>query len=350
MKMLRVALFASIFLHIWLAACTGPGNKEATQQLEEAKTSMRYDQLLSDKLSSFQPLPALADNPNNPSTDVKVKLGQMLYFDTRLSLNGNNSCNSCHNLATYGVDNLPTSPGDLGKTGDRNSPTTLNAALHSKQFWDGRAHDVEEQAGGPVLNPVEMNIPSESFLVTRLKAVPEYQNLFAEAFPASQEPITYENMQKAIGAFERKLLTPSRFDDYLKGNKNALSVSEKKGLLSFVLIGCTTCHSGALLGGNQFQRFGVYQDYWDATGSEHIDKGLGALTGDAMDDFIFKVPSLRNVTMTAPYFHDGSVADLKESIKIMAAVQLDYKVNKEELQKGELPEAYKINPFEAKEI
>jgi cytochrome c peroxidase len=221
-----------------LTACSdGSMSPEAKQAAEEERASERYDKLLSDKLNAFQPLPFKAENPDNPESAAKIKLGHVLYYDTRLSKDGNNSCNSCHNLATYGVDNLPTSPGDLGENGDRNSPTTLNAALHFKQFWDGRAADVEEQAGGPVLNPIEMNIPSKAFMEQRLKDVPMYQRLFAEAFPESGNPITYDNMQRAIGVFERQFLTPSRFDDYLRGKKEALTLNEKKGLLSFVLVG-----------------------------------------------------------------------------------------------------------------
>lgn len=354
---MRKGIYAALIFSIGLtASCSTSSDDTATKAKEDAKASKRYDQLLSDKLSVYAALPTKADNPENPSNPAKVKLGHILYYDTRLSKDGNNSCNSCHNLATFGVDNLPTSPGDLGQNGDRNSPTVLNAALHFTQFWDGREPDVEAQAGGPVLNPVEMNMPSKQAMEERLRNDEAYRSLFAEAFPESSTPISYENMQKAIGAFERELLTPSRFDKYLLGDKDALTLKEKRGLLSFTLVGCATCHNGPLLGGNQFQRFGVHKPYWEATGSEKIDKGLAALTGDELDEYMFKVPSLRNITETHPYFHDGSVAELEEAVKIMAEIQLDYTLNKEELEhimafmeslKGDIPAKYKVNPIVA---
>lgn len=349
MKTRYLIALGTIFLSV---ACSS----EQETPSEEIRLNQRYDKLLADNLSSYAPLPMKADNEANPTNPTKVKLGQTLYYDTRLSLDGNNSCNSCHNLETYGVDNKPFSEGDLGGLGGRNSPTTLNAALHFKQFWDGRAHDVEEQAGGPVLNPVEMNIPSKDFMVKRLKEVDMYKTMFAQAFPEASNPISYENMQMAIGAFERELLTPSRFDQYLKGDKSALTVQEKKGLLSFTYIGCNSCHSGSLLGGMQFQRFGVHKPYWEATGSEKIDKGLAEVTGEELDEFLFKTPSLRNVTETHPYFHDGSVSELKQAIKIMAEIQLDYKMNANEIEnvaafmealKGEVKPEFKKNPLAA---
>ncbi|MEZ4720992.1 MAG: cytochrome c peroxidase [Flavobacteriales bacterium] len=337
-----------------LSSCAG--NSENTDENAEARQHARYDQLLGAELNRFAALPPSADNPDNPSTAAKIELGHALYFDTRLSLTGNNSCNSCHDLATYGVDNLPTSPGDKGGNGDRNSPTTLNAALHFKQFWDGRMETVEDQAGGPVLNPVEMNMPNEKAVEDRLRNIELYKHLFAEAYPGEINPFTYSNMRKAIGAFERELLTPSRVDEYLKGNKEALTLEEKKGMLSFSYIGCTTCHNGALLGGNQFQKFGVYAPYWQATGSERIDLGVFAETKDSLDLYMFKVPSLRNIAKTHPYFHDGSVDDLSQAVEIMAEVQLDYKMNGEEVSNvvaflnaltGEVPAKFLENPLAA---
>ena len=279
----------------------------------------------------------------------------MLYFDKRLSKDGNISCNSCHNLAAGGVDNLPTSPGDDGTLGDRNSPTVLNAAYHSTQFWDGRMKDVEEQAGGPILNPVEMAIPSEEFLIDRLSKVDTYKKLFAEAYPESNSPITYWNIQKAIAAFERTLVTPSRFDDYLNGESQALTIAEKEGLRSFMDAGCISCHNGKMLGGDSFQKFGQFKDYWHYTGSTHIDEGRFAVTNNESDKFMFKVPSLRNVQVTGPYFHDGSVADLSEAIDIMAEINLNKKLSKEKIEKikvflrsltGNLPEATAKAPKE----
>jgi cytochrome c peroxidase len=230
------------------------------------------------------------------------------------------------------VDNKPTSPGDDGGLGTRNSPTVLNAALHTTQFWDGRAKDVEEQAGMPILNPVEMAIPSEQFLIDRLSKIELYQGLFKEAYPGESKPLTYVNLQNAIGAFERTLLTPSKFDEYIKGNANALSVDEKKGLKTFMEVGCTTCHMGSLLGGNLFQKFGVYSDYWALTGSDPIDDGRFAETGNEAEKYMFKVPSLRNIAETHPYFHDGSVADLGEATKIIAKLNLNIDLSEEQVK------------------
>jgi cytochrome c peroxidase len=281
----------------------------------------------------------------------------MLYYDTRLSKDGKNSCNSCHNLATFGVDNLPTSPGDKGINGNRNSPTVLNASLHAFQFWDGRAKDVEEQAGMPILNPVEMNIPSEKFLVDRLKGISLYQDLFKAAFPDKPNPITYENLRISIAAFERTLVTPSRFDQYLAGKTDALSVHEKRGFLAFNTIGCTSCHSGALLGGTMLQKSGVFGNYWDFTGSTYHDEGRAEVTKNEVDKYMFKVPSLRNVEKTYPYFHDGSVKDLSEMVKIMCKMQLKYELSEEETSNivaflksltGDIPEQFKKAPDELK--
>jgi cytochrome c peroxidase len=282
--------------------------------------------------STFQALAVKADNPNNPVTEPKVKLGKMLYFDNRLSKDETQSCNTCHDLNTFGVDRKPTSPGDNGGLGPRNSPTVLNAALHTTQFWDGRAKDVEEQAGMPITNPVEMAIPNENFLVKRLAGVELYQKMFKEAFPDDSKPLTYDNIEKAIAAFERTLLTPSKFDAYLKGNANALSLEEKKGLKTFMEVGCTTCHMGSLLGGNIMQKFGVYGNYWEMTGSDPIDEGRFAETKNEAEKYMFKVPSLRNVAETYPYFHDGSVDNLEEATKIIAKLNLNIDLTEEQIK------------------
>lgn len=269
----------------------------------------------------FKPLPPKASNPENPVTAAKVELGKKLYMDKRLSKDGNISCDSCHSLAAFGVDRLPTSPGDTGEFGDRNSPTVLNAALHKAQFWDGRAEDVEEQAGMPILNPVEMAIPSEEFLVNRLVEIPEYRESFAEAFPGEEPQLTYANISRALAAFERTLLTPSRFDRYLEGDRQALTEMELSGLETFIATGCVSCHNGVNLGAHIFRKFGLSEDYWHHTKSKKIDEGRFRETKDKEDMYVFKVASLRNVAMTYPYFHDGSVATLEEAIRVMAKLQ-----------------------------
>lgn len=350
MKSITSIAILSIFAILF--SCSSPPNK--SKEDKSNKENQRYDNMLADKLGIFSPLPSESINDENPASLKKIELGQRLYYDKRLSKNNTISCNSCHNLSSFGVDGLSTSPGDLGELGERNSPTVLNASLHAKQFWDGRAHDVEEQAGGPILNPVEMNMDSEKMVINRLKEDKIYQELFTISFPDDKNPINYNNLTKAIGVFERQLLTPSRFDDYLNGDKKALSVQEKKGLLSFINIGCTTCHSGSTLGGNLFQKFGIYDDYWKYTKSKHIDEGRYKVTGKDYDKYVFKVPSLRNIEKTAPYYHDGSVESLTDAIDIMAKVQLNYTMNSSEKENmvaylnsltGDIPEKYKTNPF-----
>ena len=281
----------------------------------------------------FGVLPEQVDNENNPITAEKVKLGKKLYFDTRLSKDNTISCNSCHNLDNgTGVDNLPFSPGnDKGTFGGRNSPTTLNAALHIAQFWDGREPDVEAQAGGPILNPLEMAMPSEEFVVERLSKIEEYKTLFAAAFPANEEALSYQNIQNAIGAFERTLITPSKLDEFIAGNNDALSAAEQKGLETFVAVGCVSCHSGNALGGNMYQKFGVFGDYWEHTKSKKIDEGKFEVTQNEADKYFFKTPSLRNIEKTYPYFHDGSIEKLEDAIAIMAKTQLNKELTEEEV-------------------
>jgi len=309
-----------IVISILFYACKPGKSAEDLAKEEAAKVDST---LLATSQGLFKILPEVALNEANAMSDAKIKLGKILYFDKKLSLKETQSCNTCHNLETYGVDNNPTSAGDNGGFGNRNSPTTLNAALHATQFWDGRMKDVEEQAGGPILNPVEMAIPNEKFLIDRLSKVEIYQNLFKEAFPEDSNPLTYKNIQNAIGAFERTLITPNKFDKYLAGDLTALSIDEKKGLQTFINTGCASCHNGEVLGGNMFQKFGVFAKYEDYTKSKIVDNGRFDVTKNEADKFFFKVSGLRNIEKTAPYFHDGSVASLEESIKIMAKVELN---------------------------
>lgn len=358
--MRKTYLFAAIAFAGISYALVSCGQKDAgsradTKEKVDLSTLPEADQKLIKQANDyFGVLPDSAVNPKNLANAEKNELGKALYFDARLSKSGVISCNSCHNLATYGVDNLPTSPGHQWKFGDRNSPTSLNAALHNVQFWDGRAADVEEQAKGPVLNPVEMATPHENFAVKRIASIPEYQDWFKTAFPDEANPVTYENIAKAIGSFERTLLTPSRFDEYMKGDANALTNVEKKGMETFVNAGCITCHMGPAVGGNMYQKFGVKKDYWTLTGSKKHDEGRSAITKNEADKYFFKVPSLRNIAHTYPYFHDGSVWSLKKAIAIMGELQLDKKFTDEELTNieaflksmtGELPASAKTLPI-----
>jgi len=272
--------------------------------------------------SVFAPLPDSA--PGAVNTE-KVALGRSLYFDTRLSKDQKISCNSCHKLDTFGVDNEPTSPGHKGQRGGRNSPSVYNAALHTAQFWDGRAADVEAQALGPILNPIEMAMPSEAAVLERLKKDQKTVDAFKAAFPGESDPVTYKNVGNAIGAFERTLLTPSRFDDFLKGNNDALSAQEKKGGELFVKSGCVACHNGGTIGGQMYQKLGLVKEY------ETKDMGRFEVTKQESDKKVFKVPSLRNVAKTGPYYHDGSIKTLDQAVSLMAEHQLGKQLSKDEV-------------------
>jgi cytochrome c peroxidase len=272
--------------------------------------------------SVFSPLPDKVFSPDNPLTEAKIELGRMLYFDKRLSRNKDVSCNSCHDLATYGVDHTSVSTGDRSQQGTRNAPSVYNAAEHIAQFWDGRAPDVEEQAKGPVLNPVEMAMESPEAVVTVLRGIPGYAVAFRNAFPDEQEPVTFDNMAKAIAAFERVLITPSRWDEFLKGNSAALTRDEQIGFMSFRHAGCAMCHDGPTIGATSFQQLGKARPW-----PETADQGRFQVTQEQNDRMVFKVPSLRNVEMTAPYFHDGSVETLEEAIRMMGEYQLGIRLS-----------------------
>lgn len=273
------------------------------------------------KTRMFKPLPANMDSAANPATPAKIELGRMLYYENRLSKSHKFSCNSCHMLDKYGVDNQPTSEGHKGQRGDRNSPTSYNAAGHISQFWDGRAADVEAQAKGPILNPVEMAMPDEKTVIATLKSMPEYPALFAKAFPGDKDPVNYENMAKAIGAFERKLVTPSRWDKFLAGDQKALTDAEKAGFLKFVDAGCAACHMGPYVGGSMYQKLGVVKPFPGLK-----DEGRVKVTKVADDKFFFKVPSLRNIEKTGPYYHDGKVATLDAAVAAMGDYQIGKKL------------------------
>ena len=273
----------------------------------------------------FGVLPSEVPNAENALSDEKIDLGRMLYYDARLSKNQDVSCNTCHLLDRHGVDGDPTSTGHRGQKGGRNAPTTLNAALHFSQFWDGRAVDVEDQAKGPPLNPIEMAMPDAASIETVLVSIPGYAPLFAAAFPGDDAPITFDNMAKAIGAFERRLMTSDRFDTFLAGDDAALDEQQLAGLARFMNTGCTACHMGALLGGGMYQKIGVVHPYDDP------DKGREDVTGEEGDLQFFKVPSLRNVAATGPWFHNGKVVTLSEAIRLMAWLQLGAELEASEI-------------------
>ncbi len=251
-------------------------------------------------------------------TDARIKLGEKLYFEKKISINGTQSCNSCHRVDENlgGVDNLPTSEGAKGDFGGRNAPTTLNAGFHIAQFWDGRAPDLAAQAKGPVLNPIEMGMPNEDAVLAKLKEC-GYEELFKKAFPDQAKPLTYDNFGEAVAAFERTLVTCDRLDDFLGGDDSALTRKEKRGLGLFIKVGCADCHSGALLGGDRYEEMGEVNAY-----ANKEDVGRFEVTKNEEDKYVFKVPSLRNIAITGPYFHDGKASTLKDAIKQMGNLQL----------------------------
>ena len=265
----------------------------------------------------FKPLPSRFDTPENPATPEKISLGRMLYFDPRLSKGQDLSCASCHHLDQGGADVERFSSGHKGQLGGRNSPSVFNAAGQIAQFWDGRAPTVEEQAKGPVLNPVEMAMPDPAYVVEVLSSIPGYVDAFARAFPGEAKPLTYENLGRAIGAFERGLVTPTRFDALLAGQDDALAPAEGAGLALFVSTGCAGCHNGPLVGGSMYMKLGLVQPYENTK-----DQGRFDLTKNEAERMFFKVPTLRNVERTAPYFHDGSIPDLASAVRSMARLQL----------------------------
>ena len=295
----------------------------------------------------FGSMPRVMESPDNPLTDAKISLGRVLYYETRMSVSNDISCNSCHLLDEYGVDGQETSPGHDGTFGVRNSPTVYNAALHVAQFWDGREPTVEAQAKGPILNPVEHGMPSAEAVEEVLRGIPAYGPLFAAAFPGEEEPITFDNVAMAIGAFERKLVTRSHWDRWLMGDGNALNVQERRGADTFIEIGCTTCHMGPNLGGSLYQKMGLVERY------PMEDKGRSEITGSATDEYFFKVPSMRNVVETGPYLHDGSIDSLDEVVRIMAKHQLGKTVTDQQVADmlvfmkaltGKLPAEYIAEP------
>jgi len=271
------------------------------------------------------PLPEDAFLEGMPRSQALMDLGKMLFYEPRLSKSGLISCNTCHNLATFGVDQLPVSIGHMWQKGPRNAPTVFNAALHRTQFWDGREPDVESQALMPILDPLEMAATQEHVLAV-LSSMPEYAERFQQAFPDADQALVYEHVGVAIGAFERILLTPSRFDDFLSGDAGALTEKEKKGLEVFMDVGCNSCHGGPAMGG---QAFSIFQTPAERA-SGKSDPGRFDITGNPLDMHAFKVPSLLNITQTYPYLHDGSVWSLSETVDIVAMDMLSRALTPEE--------------------
>ena len=289
--------------------------------------------LLTRAKEQFKPVPAEPPAlPGNPATPAKIELGKMLYFDPRLSASHAISCNSCHDVGRGGVDEQSTSIGHHWQHGGRNAPTVLNAVFNTAQFWDGRAKDLEEQAGGPMVNPVEMASP-KAHVSDQLEAIPGYNDAFAKAFPGEKNPLSLANAQKAIAVFEATLITPNApFDRFLNGNANALTPVQKEGLALFMDKGCSSCHNGINVGGGMYAPFGVVEK----PGAELLppdDKGRFAVTKTPSDEYVFKVPTLRNIALTRPYFHTGNSWDLRQAVAVMGTSQLGTKLTDSEIDK-----------------
>ncbi|MCT2399537.1 cytochrome-c peroxidase [Novosphingobium mangrovi (ex Huang et al. 2023)] len=300
-----------------LAAC----QSSSPEQKEDA-VAATSDPLILAAREQFEPLP---DGPAKiagvKSTPEIIALGTALYFDPRLSASHSQSCAGCHNMGLGGADARPTSLGHRWQHGSRNAPTVLNAAYNMAQFWDGRAKDLAEQAGGPITNPVEMAMAADQVVPT-LKSIPGYAGMFTSAFPGDQDPIRMENVQAAIAAYEATLVTPNApFDRFLKGDGKALNETQRRGLQAFMDNGCSACHNGVNMGGSMYAKFGAVS----APSADLLppdDLGRFAITKDDADSYSFKVPTLRNIALTAPYFHTGKVWSLDEAVTVMAKSQL----------------------------
>jgi cytochrome c peroxidase len=279
------------------------------------------DKLAEDARAKFKPLPAVVA-PRDDVTKARIELGRRLFFETRVSADGNVSCGHCHHAELAATDGLQKAIGVFGKVNPRNAPSVWNAGLQFKEHWRGDRESLEDQAEKSLLGPASFGNPDLATPMNVLKSIPDYGPAFKEAFPGDPDAINSKNWGAAIAAFERTLLTPSRFDAFLSGDAAALNQADREGLRKFIDIGCVACHNGTAIGGNSFEKFGIYADYWTLTGSPQPDKGRADVTKSDVDLYVFKVPPLRNVAKTSPYFHDGSVAELPKAVRIMGKTQL----------------------------
>ena len=273
----------------------------------------------------FSPLPIEASPSAYTISEEMVTLGKILFYEPRLSANQQMSCNTCHPLDSYGADNRQVPLSHDGTPGHRNAQSVYNAALHISQFWDGRSPDVESQSKVPIVATGEMGMLEPGYVESILRSIPGYAPLFSAAFPSNPESITLDNAAIAIGAFERRLMTPSRFDRFLLGDRSQLTPEEQQGLATFVNVGCSNCHVGVTVGGLLYKKLGEIVPY------ETDDLGRFNITGLDEDKFVFKVPSLRNVARTFPYLHDGSVQTLEEMVILMGRHQLGKELNRDQV-------------------
>jgi cytochrome c peroxidase len=303
------------------------------------------------RLVMFAPISG-APNPADHASQARIDVGRELYYDTHLSVNNSVSCNTCHQLAKYGVDGRAHSLGHDNRPGGRNAPTVYNAGYQFVQFWDGRAADLAAQAAGPMMNPVEMGMPGPDQVAAYVRSTPKYVTQLKQAFPGESDPVTLKTITTSIASFEDGLRTPSRWDRYLQGDTTALTYEEKQGLRVFLRSGCAACHAGRNLGGNSYQQLGAVVDWPD----QHSDIGRGKITGQARDNMFLKVPTLRNVDQTGPYFHDGHVRTLEEAVRLMGRYQTGESLSDRDVASivtflhsltGEIPRTYIKPPLAA---
>lgn len=322
-------------MFVYMQACNGAATKTTQRDVGNSKSdTVEIDpyspegHLWAQARNIFGVLPDKMPG-SDYDTQAMIELGEMLYFEKAMSINDTQSCNDCHPIdnGKTGADNRKTGLGALGESGDRNDPPTMNAGYQIAQFWDGRAATLKDQAGGPPLNPIEMGMPDSATLVNKIAGIDKYKTAFKTAFSGQENPVTYENLTAAIAAYERTLITKGRVDDYIAGDVNALTKKEKEGLKTFIDASCVQCHNGPNFGGLMYQKMGVYHPYANTK-----DLGRFAVTNNEADKYQFKVPMLRNILHTSPYFHDGAVDNMGEVIDQMAYLQLDKKLTNDEIK------------------
>lgn len=289
--------------------------------------------LLSRVKSVLGPLPAAMTSGKNPITPEKTRLGKLLFYETRISIDGAVSCARCHPISLYAADGLKKAIGNNCRGNPRNVPTVLNAAGQISEHWIGNRESVEDQAKQALTGAASFGMTSAAAVEKKLAGFEDYRRLFKRAFPADREPLTVANFALAVGAFERTLVTPSPFDAFIKGDETALAEEQRSGLEAFLETGCVNCHSGPYVGGGMYRKFGVFEPYWKYTKSEQIDEGRSTVTKKESDRYVFKVPVLRNVEKTSPYFHDGSVDRLEDTVLVMGKTQLGKDLGRQQIDK-----------------
>ncbi|MDO8414275.1 MAG: cytochrome c peroxidase [Gallionellaceae bacterium] len=321
---------AAVFICAGTLAGAGE-QKTAAAKTDDVKIEDPENELFQSAVSLFKPLARDMDSPRLPFKTERVALGRTLFFDQRISATGKVSCAQCHQPKHYGTD-AAQSPDTGNALKSRNVQSVLNASVNVYNNWYGDQASVEDQAFSSLTSPLGLGHKSSDEAIEKIRAIAEYRGLFAKAFPTDKEPINVENWATAVGAYERSLLTPAPFDAYLEGKLDAISRDAKTGLRKFMSTGCVACHNGIGIGGSSYQKFGIWSDYWLTTNSSPVDKGRYIITKDENDLYTFRVANLRNVTMTAPYFHDGSVKSLPEAIHVMAKIQLRKTISDEDVK------------------